>query len=226
MLFVGIAALLAGCGTVDRTVTSSIPMDDYRNRHPILITETPHAIDLFPSPEVRGIDQHVAAQVRDFAQDYRVSGQGPITVLVPANEIHARGQVEAIRRSLAHAGITAPLQVTSYPVTNPSLASPIRLSFLGLKAKVAHRCGQWPNDLASGSSTEGWQNRPYWNLGCATQATLAAEVADPRDLVAPAGEDPADTMMRSRPISAIRKGTDPVTDWKTRNPSISSVGGY
>lgn len=224
-LLLGLCAglLLAGCGSVDRMSTSAIPMQDYRVRHPIVLAETPNNLDLFPSPH--GLDRRSAAQVQQFAEQYRAAGQGPISILVPTiGRSYAQRDVAAIRRALAAAGVAAPLQVTTYPVANPGLASPIRLSFVGLKAKVANRCGEWPSDLASGSSVEGWDNKPYWNLGCATQSALAAQVADPRDLVTPAPDEPADTMMRSRSIAAIRKGTDPVTDWKTKNSSISPVG--
>jgi pilus assembly protein CpaD len=61
-------------------------------------------------------------------------------------------------------------------------------------------------------------------MGCSYQSMLAEQVADPRDLVSPRAEDPADTQMRSRPIESLRKGADPTTDWKTKNTSISSVG--
>jgi pilus assembly protein CpaD len=220
------ASLLAGCGSADRTVTSSIPMDDYHNRHPIVLAEAPRTLDLFPASGASGLDHRSALEVRNFAREYRASGQGPIAIIVPAmGQAHAHGDVDSIRAIFASAGVSAPLQVSTYHVQNPSLASPIRLSFVGMKSEVPHRCGQWPSDLASGSTIDGWENKPYWNLGCATQSALAAEVADPRDLVSPAGEDPADTPMRSRAIAAVRKGTDPVTDWKTKNTSISSVGG-
>jgi pilus assembly protein CpaD len=220
------AALLAGCSSADRTVTSSIPMDDYRVRHPIVLAETSRTIDLFPSPEARGLDRRSASQVRDFAREYRARGQGPITVIVPTgSQTYAHGDVDGIRAVLASAGVRAPLQISTYQAVNPSLASPIRLSFQAMKAEVPHGCGQWPNDLASGSSIEGWENKPYWNLGCSTQAALAAEVADPRDLVSPSSDDPADTVTRNRAIASIRKGTDPSTDWKTKNTGISSIGG-
>ena len=35
------------------------------------------------------------------------------------------------------------------------------------------------------------ENRPYWNLGCASQRNLAAMVDNPADLVQPRGETPA-----------------------------------
>jgi pilus assembly protein CpaD len=200
-------------------------MDDYRNRHPIVLAETPRSLDIFPAPDAHGLDRHSAAQVRDFARAYRMNGHGPITVLVPARGgAFARSEVEGIRRALAAAGVSAPLEVMTYPIANPALASPVRLSFVGMKAKVANKCGEWPNDLASGSSIEGWENKPYWNFGCSTQAALAAQIADPRDLVTPTSEDPADTRMRTRAIADMRNGTDPVTVWTTKATSISNLG--
>ncbi len=71
---------------------------------------------------------------------------------------------------------------------------------------------------------QGWDNKPYWNYVCAYQNMIAEQVPEPRDLVGPRAEDPADTVMRARAIDQIRHGTDPTTDWKTKNTNISSVG--
>lgn len=226
-LLVPLGALtLAGCAHVDRMKTSSIPMDDYRNRHPILLLESAQKLDIFPAPQTRGLDSRSTGQVVEFGRLYQASGHGPISVFVPDNATapERRGTVAAIRRALAYGGAHAPLQVTHYPVVNPSLASPVRLSFIGLKARVADKCGQWPSDLASGSSLQGWENKPYWNFGCSYQSAFAAQVADPRDLVGPRAEDPSDTTMRDRAIVSLRKGTDPTTEWKTKNSNISSIG--
>ena len=93
--------------------------------------------------------------------------------------------------------------------------------------RVADRCGQWPRDLAIGSGAPvDWSNKPYWNFGCAYQSAFAAQVADPRDLVASQGETPTDTLMRTRAIESLRNGQDPGTNWKLVNSSISSVGAY
>lgn len=218
---------LPGCANVDRMKTSSIPMDDYRNRHPILLSETPDKLDIFPSPKISGLDGRSFAQVVEFGRLYRANGQGTVNIFVPTGG-HAplpRRVIAAIRQALAEGGARPPLQITRYPVVNMDLASPIRLSFIGLKARVADRCGQWPNDLASGGNFTGWQNKPYWNFGCAYQTAIAEQVADPRDLVTPRAEDPADTQMRARAIASLRKGEDPTTTWRTKNTSISSVGG-
>lgn len=51
----GAAALLGGCAqNVDRMHTSSIAMDDYRNRHPIILAEDATKLDIFPPAQGRG----------------------------------------------------------------------------------------------------------------------------------------------------------------------------
>ena len=217
-------APLAGCGTTDRIVASSVPTEDYKIRHPIVIAEDRASIDVFPSVAEGRLDRHTAKQVFAFAGQYRDLGRGPILILVPRGH-DAGNAVNDIRRVLAQAGVKSGVEVSTYPVSDPGLASPVRLSYAGIKAKVADQCGQWPNDLASGSSVEGWQNKPYWNFGCATQTMIAAQTSDPRDLVSPRGEEPSDTLLRTRAIESIRKGADPNTVWTTRNSNIASVGG-
>ncbi|WP_297296320.1 CpaD family pilus assembly protein [uncultured Methylovirgula sp.] len=227
LLPLGALALLGGCATnVDRMRTSSIPMQDYRNRHPIVLAEAAQKLDIFPPREMRGLDRHTYEQVAQYGALYRATGQGPIQVFIPAGGYGAadRSRIEWVRRALAAGGARAPLQVTNYPVVNGDLASPVRLSFVGLKSKVADPCGQWPADLASGGGLQGWDNTPYWNYGCAYQSMIAEQVADPRDLVEPRAEDPADTEMQARAIAQVRQGTDPTTNWRVKSTDISNIG--
>ncbi len=71
----------------------------------------------------------------------------------------------------------------------------------------------------------GWKNEPYANYGCATQAMLAAQVDDPRDLVQSRALAPSDVAMRTRAIENVRNGTDPGTKWATGLTPIGTVGG-
>lgn len=218
---------LAGCAHVDRMSTASIRMEDYRNRHPILLTESRQKLDIFPAASIYGLDRRSYAQVAAFGRLYHDGGQGIVNVFVPTGGRAAlpRHLIPALRRALARGGAFPRIRVTRYPVANPGLASPVRLTFIGLRARVADKCGQWPRDLASGSSPDFLENKPYWNFGCAYQSAFAAQVADPRDLATPRAEDPADTQMRARAIAELRAGKDPATSWKTKNSSISSIGG-
>ena len=219
-------APLAGC-TTDRIVPSSIALDDYRARHPIVIAEARTSLDVFPSMGQGRLDVHTAKQVYAFAQQYRDTGRGPILVLIPRGRGAGERQsvVAELRRVLAAGGARSGVEVSTYPIADPGLASPIRLSFDGIKSKVADQCGQWPRDLASGSSIDGWSNEAYWNFGCASQTMIAAQTSDPRDLVTPRGEEPVDTEIRARGITSVRGGADPNTGWSVKNSSIGSVGG-
>lgn len=224
-----LAAPLAGCG-VNRIKPGPDPQEssDPRLRHPIALMQRPYTIDVFPSVAAKRLDTRTAEQIAQFARRYRELGSGPIAILVPQGGPTATMglyAVDAIRHELAHGGAGGHVTVRSYPVENPGLAAPVRLAFDGLKAQVVHPCGQWPTDLASGSTTDGWENRSYWNFGCASQNTLATQVADPRDLAQPRGETPPDTSMRMRAIGNVRKGADPATSWQTKNSNIGSVGG-
>lgn len=214
--------LLAGCGATERMVASSVPMDDYEVRHPIVLGEEPRKLEILVEPTTGQFDRHSAAQLHEFASLYRKFGRGPITIMPPAVP-GGTPPVEPVRNALYRAGVRARIIVAPYPA-GPNLAAPVRLSFLGLKASVADQCGQWPRDLASGSSVEGWNNKPYWNFGCAYQTAFAAQVADPRDLVTPQAETPADTALRVRGIESLRKGEDPGVNWKFGNSAISAVG--
>jgi pilus assembly protein CpaD len=111
-------------------------------------------------------------------------------------------------------------------VRDPALASPLKLSFLSMQARPTTRCGQWPNDLGASDPTADWINRSYYNLGCATQQTLAAQIADPRDLVKPHALDPTDVQLRTRAIGALREGVDPGTQYNSTPPVIGPVGGF
>ncbi len=164
--------------------------------------------------------------MRQFAGQYRADGSGDIAVALPQGPgaAEARAAMPGVRRALAEGGARGYVVVSSYPVANPGLASPIRLSYSAIVARVRSRCGQWPNDLASGSSTGGWENRPYWNFGCASQQMLAVQTADPRDLLGPAAETKPDAQMRGRAIDAVRGGKDPATNWAVQNSNIGGVG--
>jgi pilus assembly protein CpaD len=215
---------LSGClSGVQYASDNPVDVSDYHEAHPIVLAKTTTALDLFP---VGGrIDELSADKIRGFAERYRAFGQGEVMILTPAGDASSSSVVPDIRRRLYAAGLRGYVAVGTYPIEDRGLASPVRLVFRGLKAKVASQCGLWPTDLASGSSIDGWKNNSYPNFGCATQSALAAQIDDPRDVVQARGSTPPDEAMRLRAIQQVRKGADPGTDWKTQNTPIGQVGG-
>lgn len=222
-----VAAPLGACG-VQRTLPPPVTPYDYHDRHPVVLGDVPQVLDVFPA-SIRGrVDPETRGRLREFVARYKELGHGQVTMLTPVGSAAAQasaGEAGAVRHALAAAGLGGNILVGVYPVTDPKLAAPIRLSFQSIKAKVAGRCGEWPRDLASGASLDGWQNETYWNFGCASQATLSAQVADPRDLANPRGETPSDIETRMRNINRMRRGEDPSTTWRLKATDISSVGG-
>jgi pilus assembly protein CpaD len=229
-MFAILALPLAACSGPDRIVTGSAVTDDYRQRHPIILAEAPDSLDVFVSGANGGgsIDSRSYDQIRNFAARYRSQGRGQISLLFPRGtpaDAAIRAALPSIRSALLEGGARGSISVASYRVADNSLAAPVRLTFVGLKATVGSHCGQWPSDLASGSTMQGWENRQWWNFGCATQSTLTAQIDDPRDIAAPRAEAESDVQLRTRAIGSLRQGKDPGTTWAVGNTTIGNIGG-
>ena len=196
-------AVLAGCGAnPDRSATGSIP-DDYRTRHPIVLTESQHTIDVPVASGDRELTAAMRDNIRGFAMDYSSKSRGVIQIMVPKGSANAGAASilrKDIRATLVGAGVARNRIIeTSYGANPEGDAAPIRLAFVAITAKT-NPCGQWPEDLISNTV----ENNQYHNFGCATQANLAAQIANPMDLVAPRGMSPIDAERRSVVIEDYR----------------------
>jgi pilus assembly protein CpaD len=217
-----ISCVQPGCTTDYASSDPAFP-GDFQARHPIALVSAPTRMDVYP---VGGaLDARTATDLRAFARRYRAFGSGEIGILTPGRTGSDARAVDQIRRVLASAGLHGGVAIGSYANYEPDGAAPVRVAFMGLKAVVRTPCGSWPEDLASGSSLEGWKNEPYYNFGCATQSVVAAQVDDPRDFVQPRALAPSDVQMRTRAIQNVRNGEDPGTDWKTQLTPIGGPGG-
>jgi len=215
----GLAAALAGCAANYASSDPSFPGGP-EQRHPIVLAEAPRTLAVYPAGA--GIDSRARADLRTFAATYKRLGEGEVAILVPGTRAAEPRAVREIRAALNAAGLRGRVGVGSYLPDPAASASPIKVEFVGLKAEVQSQCGQWPEDLASGSSLWGWKNEQYYNFGCATQSMLAAQVDDPRDFVQQRPLGPSDVAMRMRAIEAVRKGQDPGTAWST---NLTPIGG-
>jgi pilus assembly protein CpaD len=227
-----LAAFVGACNTNRVATTGSIAPVDYRARHPIVLLDGTRSLDVFATG--RGhLDPRQAADLDAFLLEYRRYGRGGLVIDLPRGVSPAIGvaverTAAAIRRLSAESGVS-PRDViaTGYAVANPALASPIRLSFQRMEAKVTSQCGLWPRDLGVSDPAYTFSNEPAWNLGCATQANLAAQVADPIDLVRGRPEGRIDTVRRTQDIGKLREGKDPSTQWRQDGQTSvkSQVGG-
>ena len=177
-----IAAFSSGCTSVGTSDVDTAPYD-YRERHPILISNEPQTYKVHVGMSGPAFSPQLEAALRDYVRDYREHGTGGITIQVPtgsANEVAAASTGRAIHYALVRAGVPrGNISVAPYVVGDHAKAAALQVSYLQVKA-VVPRCGLWP----SGSDTD-FLNRDAFNFGCAQQQNLAAMVADPADLVRP-----------------------------------------
>jgi pilus assembly protein CpaD len=196
-------AALSGCAAPrDNLTTGGIP-DDYRQRHPIVVTEAEQSVDLPVATTDRRLTIAQRDLIRGFAANYISRASGPVYLMSPQGSANAAAvsQVRSqVRGELASRGIpTSKIIYATYPASGPGDAAPIRLTFLGTTA-VTSQCGQWPKDIGGG-----FDNQNYYNFGCATQNNLAAQIASPEDLIAPRGMTPIDAARRNDAITEYRQ---------------------
>jgi pilus assembly protein CpaD len=203
------AAVLSGCASRDDLTTGGIP-DDYRQRHPIVVAEAEQSVDIPVASTDRRLNTAQRDMIRGFAQNYGSRATGPVYLLTPegsANAAAARQLRNQVRAELTTRGIASSKIVnSSYAATGANDAAPIRLTFVGMTAMTS-QCGQWPKDMINDFS-----NQNYYNFGCATQNNLAAQIANPEDLVAPRGMTPIDATRRNAAIQEYRERTTTIED--------------
>jgi pilus assembly protein CpaD len=196
-------SLLAGCA--QRDMTGSIP-DDYRTNHPIVISEKEQVADI----PVGHADSTLSIAQRSIVQNaianYHANGSGVIHILLPAgspNERAAarlRGDIAAVLRK----GGVKPFNISSERYqAGADESPPIRLSYSAMAASTGP-CGQWPKDLLDTAD-----NRHYANFGCASQNNLAAQVANPADLLGPRATTTIDAERRGVVIDDYRNAPTP-----------------
>ena len=207
---VGLATSLAGCYSQHVALQEPYP-DDYRQRHPITLKEGEHTVDIFVGRNRGGLSPSQRADVLSFAQLWRREATSGIIVDVPRGRQIDRAAADSLREVesiFAASGVPRnAIYVRPYKASSFTLAS-IKINYAKLVA-TAGPCGLWPHDLGVSLDNAYTENRPYWNLGCASQRNLAAMVDNPADLVQPRGEAPAYSQRRSVAIDHYRKGDNP-----------------
>ena len=99
------------------------------------------------------------------------------------------------------------MAISSYTSQSAEVSAPVRVMYTAMKAQT-NKCGRWPDDLAETS-----ENKHYANFGCSYQNNLAAQIANPADLLGPRKMTEVDAEKRSVVIDEYRKAPDvPSTD--------------
>lgn len=211
--------LTAGCANRDSIKVGSIP-DDYRTNHPIVVTETEKKVDIPVGMSDSGLSRVHRVAVDGFVADYDRSAAPVVTVLVPygsANQAAASVVASHLVARLRAGGVPeGRILHQSYEASQYGETAPIRLVYAQMQATTGP-CGRWPGDLM-----ENTENKHWANFGCSYQNNLAAQIANPADLLGPRKPTPIDTERRMVVIS----GPDGDTGWRGRETEWRPVTNY
>ena len=206
---VGLAIALGACTHTEQALTASVP-GDYRLRHPIAIEEANRSVVIFVGHARGGLSASQRADVVGLAQIWLREGTGAISADLPVDTPNARAAADAFREAralLAAAGVPPRgIVVRHYHPDDARTLVTIRLSYPKIAA-VAGPCGLWPEDLGPSIKNKSYfENKSYYNFGCAYQRNIAAMTDNPSDLVQPRSETPAYTTRRTAAFERYRKG--------------------
>lgn len=198
---IALAALLSGCANRDSITVGSVP-DDYRTNHPIMIAEKNQKIDIPVGAGDRGMTGYQRDTLLGFLDGYDKSAAPALTIAIPlgsANEAAALVAGRDFARVAAASGVNRKrIVMTSYQSASAEASAPVRVSFVAVRAQT-DKCGRWPEDLLQTSD-----NRHYADFGCSYQNNLAAQMANPSDLLGPRKMTDIDAENRGKVIDVYR----------------------
>lgn len=206
VLAVVATALLSGCAAFqkrDSVTVGAIP-DDYRTNHPIVIAEKEQVLDLPVGATDRGATASQRASLDGFFSNYDRSAAPVVTIASPSGSSNAAAAAN-VAQDFAHIarknGVPGgSIMLASYQASPEEVNAPVRVSFSAMRAQT-DKCGRWPEDILETS-----ENKHYANFGCSYQNNVAAQIANPTDLLGPRKESPIDAANRETVIGDYQAG--------------------
>ena len=160
----------------------------------------PQAAEIRLAVHAQGLSLNQQDALARFAGEWRLGGRGPITLRAPVGGPDAAmvsRATEGARATLASYG--AEVRVQGYEAGG-DVRAPLIVGRESYAVSIP-TCGQqWDN--ISRSAT----NQVQSQFGCSVTANMAAQIANPSDLLGPAAIDPADAQRRAVVLDKYRKG--------------------
>jgi pilus assembly protein CpaD len=188
----------ASAGGSDASLASRNDTEQWASKvqvdaHPDEILLVPHAEGLSVA-QTQAIDallgRWLAAEGREIVVSAPMGG--------PSGEAAGRMAFSARQRLVAMGAPAAAVRVVGYDAAAAPDA-PLKVGFLRYQVQTP-QCGTWENLTATRN------NNAYGNFGCAITANMAAQVANPADLLSPRASNPVDASRRDTVIDKYRKG--------------------
>src|SRR5580698_11556865 len=149
-IVVGYGLLVCACQT-DQQQIPGVPETpfDYRDRHPITVTEADHTLQLFIGANRASLTPMQRAEVLAFGQSWKTEATGGVLVDLPTgtvNEQSSAGALREIRSILAATGVPPnAMMVRTYPATRNAMAT-VKITYPKITAQPGP-CGIWPEDI-------------------------------------------------------------------------------
>jgi pilus assembly protein CpaD len=201
------ALLMAGsCAIPFSNGPSSISADGGAN-HPIAVEPSYQSLKLAYSPTDSGVSSADQARFASFVSAYVEHGNGAIAVSAPSG-VNSSVMIAFFAQRINDMGVSKDrILVSTHDA--PDGDQRVEINYVSYEART-QKCGDWSDDLAYTAD-----NLTPKNFGCAVQQNIAAQVADPRDLVTPRGMEAANGARRATMLGNYEQGKVTQADKKS-----------
>ncbi len=194
---------LSACATDDDVVNKPAPATALTPTERFAIEVREHPEELRLAPRAQGLSPNQVTALGIFVEHWTGVQGGDVLLKSPSNgadpQAVYRTTVDARDYLLAHGMNPDRVKIVGYDAAGDHQA-PVVVGYAAFVAK-GPQCGRdWENLTATKD------NREYNNFGCAITANIAAEIANPADLLSPRHMDPADAARRQTVLDHYRKG--------------------
>ncbi len=209
-----LALCVAGCAAGFNGPEQALTVSE---AHPISVDSQIVTLTIDADDTTTDLSDRDQARLKAFATSYLANGHGPLTITAPSGFADADGHEAAadIRKALHDAGVSWEALAGATYRTGGDQGDQLIVSYTRYVA-TASECGIW-----SGVRERDYRNLRSPNYGCATQNNIAAMLADPHDLIAPAAMSPRDAMSTSRAIDAYRGGEQTSSETEDIEASVA-----
>jgi pilus assembly protein CpaD len=192
------AMLLAGsCAVPVANGPESIAMDGTLN-HPINVEPAYQSLRLVYSATDQGVSPADQARFTNFVADYEAHGNGSIAVSAPAGT-NAQTMIGFFAQRINDMGVSKDhILVSTHDA--PDGDQRVEINYVSYQAHT-DKCGDWSNNLSYTAD-----NLTPRNFGCAVQQNIAAQIADPRDLMQQRPSEDSNAERRATVIGNYEQG--------------------
>lgn len=212
---------LGACATThDKKADADPPPITPSERYSIQVEPTPMEVKL--GVHEAGLSPNQADALHDFVGRWMQSDRAAITIKAPEGgpaQAAVYRTVTGARDLLVAQGVDPEaVRIVSYDA-GADRAAPVVVGFVRYHAR-GPQCGRSWDDLAHDYQSDG-----YKEFGCSVTANIAAQIADPADLLHPRDIDPPDATRRETVLEKYRQGTTTSTAKDAQaNGAVSSTG--